>query len=140
MAAAAAVAQQQAVYHQHLQHQQLIQQQQHLAMMQQLYGVTPSGIVSSANAPISDIRQLQGGMPIVGHASHPNQLISVPIQTVYAPPTHHHSVPIATFAPPELLLQVQNGSWVSQSSAPPVFGSCIVNPIQPGLLTSSLVK
>lgn len=142
------VAQQQAAaYHHHLHQQQLLQQQQQqLAVMQQLYGVSPAaaaGIVHATNPPPADIRQLQGttGIPIVGH---PSQLISVPIQTVYAqPPSHHpaHSVPIATFAPPELLLQVQNGSWVSQSSAPaPVYGSCIVNPIQHGLLASSLVK
>ncbi len=122
--------------------QQLQQQQQQLAMMQ-LYGATTHGMIS-APITLSNLQQLQlqGGMPVIGHAPqqpHPNQLISVPIQTVYAP--QHHSIPTATtLAHPELLLQVQNGSWVAPNTATPMFGSCIVNHIQPGLLTTPLVK
>ena len=130
---------QQQIQQQQLHHQLQLQQQQQLAMMQ-LY--RSHGMVSGP-VTLSGLHQLQlqGGVPVVGHTPHqphPNQLISVPIQTVYP---QHHSVPMATtLAPPELLVQVQNGSWVAPTAATPMFGPCIVNPIQPGLLTTSLVK
>ena len=116
---------------QQLHHLQQLQQYQQQVTMMQMYGVPQSGLVSGQPQ-----LQLQGGMPLLSHAPHSNQLIGLP---VYAP--QHPSIPIATaIAPPELLVQVQNGSWVAPATAPPMFGSCIVNPLQPGLLTTSLVK
>ena len=118
---------------QQLQHlHQLQQQYQQQLTMMQMYGIPQQSGLVHAQPQL----QLQGGVPLLSHAPHSNQLIGLP---VYAP--QHHSIPIATaIAPPELLVQVQNGSWVAPATAPPMFGSCIVNPLQPGLLTTSLVK
>ena len=126
---------------QHIHCQQQIQQQ--MALLQ-LYGCVPTvhGVMAAV-AP--DQLQVHGALP--GHPTHQphpqaSQLLGIHLPAVY--PTQ--GVPMAALAHNDMssamttttLVQGQNGSWLTP--AVPVIGSCIVNPLQPGMLATSWVK
>ena len=126
---------------QHIQCQQQIQQQ--MALLQ-LYGCIPTvhGVMAAAVAP--DQLQVHSALP--GHSTHQphppaSQLLGIHLPAVY--PTQ--GVPMAAAlahndmsnAMATTLVQGQNGSWLTPV---PVVGSCIVNPLQPGMLATSWVK
>ena len=138
---------------QQLQQQQQQQQQlqQHMALMQ-MYGCLPTMPGLIATAPVSTtlsethlqhlmqggVGGVAGGLAPTTTAAHAT-LLGVQLPAVYPP----HAVPVA-IAPLELntaasaaLMQTQNGSWATPV---PVVGSCVVNPLQPGMLVTSWVK
>ena len=129
---------------QHLHCQQQIQQQ--MALMQ-LYGCVPTvhGVMA-ATAAVGPDQQLQVHGALPGHPAHQphpqtSQLLGIHLPAVY--PTQ--GVPVAALAHNDMssamtttLVQGQNGSWLTP--AVPIIGSCIVNPLQPGMLATSWVK
>ena len=131
--------------------QQQQQQLQQMALLQ-MYGALPTLPNLMATGPVvtglTDTQHLMPGAVttgVVGNlappttSGHPTHLIGVQIPAVYP----HHGVPMA-IAPVELnaassaaLIQAHNGSWAAPV---PVIGSCVVNPIQPGMMVTSWVK
>ena len=143
----------------HIDHPDMAQQ---VALMQ-MYNLQPNAALPGYMAMPYSLQEVQmrmqsfmqpaataGGPPLVTNtgislvkqmARAPNQMAPDSnlnlqmVNGVQAP--FPHSVPIATLAPSDYVFHGAPESWMAPV---PVFGSCIVNPFQPGIMATSWVK
>ena len=133
---------------QHLQHQ-LLQQQQQLLLLQMYSGLPQSGVLPSYMAlPYPTLQDLQlSYLPAQGMSLAPSSVPMVrPVPAVStAADINMHLSGALQLAPsvtslgpvPDMASVLPGASWIAPV---PVFGSCIVNPFHPGILTTSWVK